>query len=70
MQPSRLRQKPKKKVQIKGPRRSKRVSEQALEVDSPDSEIDEGLVKRRRKLTRRCQRKASDDDSWASGHSC
>ena len=62
--------KPNKKVWIKGPRRSKRVSERALDTDLSDSEIDEGLTKCRRKLTRRRQRKASDDDSWASGSSC
>ena len=62
--------KPKKKVWIKGPPRSKRVSERALDTESSDLEIDEGLAKRRRKLTRRCQRKASDDDSWVSGSSC
>jgi hypothetical protein len=62
--------KPKKKVRMKGPRRSKRVSERALNTDSSDSEIDEGLTKCRRKLTRRRQRKASNDDRWASGSSC
>ena len=62
--------KPNKKVWIKGPRRSKRVSERALDTDLSDSEIDEGLTKCRRKLTRRRQRKARDDDSWASGSSC
>ena len=62
--------KPKKKIQIKGPRRSKRVGERALNADSSDAENDEGLAKRRRKLTKRRQRNASNDDSSASGHSC
>ena len=61
---------PKKKVWIKRPHRSKRVSKRALDTDSSDSEIDEGLAKGGRKLTRRRQRKPSDDDSWASGCSC
>ena len=61
---------PKKQVWIKEPCRSKRVSEQALDTDSSALEIDERLAKRKRKLTRRYQRKASDDDSWASECSC
>ena len=65
-----LKPKPNKMVQIKGPGRSQRVSERALDTESTDLEIDEGLAMHRRKLTRRCQRKASDDGSWASKCSC
>ena len=51
------------------------ADERATELTSKPKKVAtgakaKGLKKCRRKLTRRCQRNASDDDSWASGSSC
>jgi hypothetical protein len=67
---AKARAKPKKKRWIKGPRRSKRVKERALDTESSELKINERLAKRKRKLTRRSQWKAREDNSWASGYSC
>ena len=38
-----------------------------FDIESADLDAKEGLTEYRRKLTKKCKRKASDDGSWTSG---